>query len=511
MAPCYEIEITVVYDKYPDETSWVLQGTEDDLGNSVVLETHTGATAAAYSSFTKLKCLEKGEHTFMISDSKADGMCCDFGEGRYSVTSSNGRLIAGGGAFERSESTMFSLPFDPVPSVMPSSSVFPSSALPSTAPTSSSYPSLSFLPSSSPSTSVAPSVTIETFFETDCDRQCYPQVAMHRSTAVVTRSYTDVQFFATTNSSFELITKIDISYRPVTAAINDGAAVTGSALENDGTGAAYVYERARNQTWSQMLRIRPSVLVKGAWFGYSVAIDGDLMVVGAPYDGNKSQGSAYVYRRNKMSWMIEVKLTPPNSSRKGGFGWSVSIKGTSIVVGCPYCGDGNEGAVYFFDFDSISSSWKSLRGTLENKDCNKEFGVLVRLTDDGGLLVRRGYDGSADGTVYYYAKQRSGEDYVLQQSIGFDKGATGGSQQSSELGHSLAVDGKTMAVSEFRGHDISRVIHFFVQKNNTWKEIVTIDEPTFDKYFGERVALLGNKTLIGSNKNVYPLQDYFNP
>lgn len=135
----------------------------------------------------------------------------------------------------------------------------------------------------------------------------------------------------------------------------------------------------------------------------------------------------------------------------------------------------------------------------------------MRLTGDGGLLIRCAYDVSAVHTVYYYKKQGLGEDYVLQQSIRIDTVVMGKKDLSTGLSYSLAVDEKSMIVNEFRGHDRSQVIHFFVQNNNTWEEVTTIDEPTFDTDFGKRVALFGNTTLIASNKNVYPLQDYFNP
>jgi len=387
--------------------------------------------------------------------------------------------------------------------------------------------SISAAPSVSPSISAPPSVIIATLFETDCD-SCSPLVAMHGNTAVVTRDYIDVQFFAMSNSGFELITKLEIDYEPMAAAINGNTTIIGSVR----TGAVYVYEKDRNGTWNRVVRIQPNEFVREARFGHSVAIDQDLMVVGASGDDG-SQGSVYVYRRNNTAWAQEDKLIPPDNLAADRFGWSVSVKGTSIVVGCPFCWGENNGTVSVYGFDPISSSWDSVGSTLGNNDCNEAFGILVRLTDDGGLLVRCVYDGSAVGTVYYYKKYGTGEDYVLQQIIGLDTVVMGedygydddeaygyddddanydddGLEQIFGVYYSLAVDGKAMVVSERRGSR-SNVIHFFVQKNNTWEEVASIDEPTFDKDFGERVALLGNTTLIASKTNVYPLQDYFPP
>ena len=71
----------------------------------------------------------------------------------------------------------------------------------------------------------------------------------------------------------------------------------------------------------------------------------------------------------------------------------------------------------------------------------------MRLTEDGELLVVCGWRESAVAAVYYYGKQRMGDDYVLQQSIGFDKGVM-----------SLAVDGNSMVVTEFTSWDSPFVI-----------------------------------------------------
>ena len=59
-------------------------------------------------------CLPAGEYEFTIYDSAGDGICCDWGDGHYNVTSV-GELIAQGGDFEDKETTMFSIPFISAP------------------------------------------------------------------------------------------------------------------------------------------------------------------------------------------------------------------------------------------------------------------------------------------------------------------------------------------------------------------------------------------------------------
>ena len=121
---------------------------------------------------------------------------------------------------------------------------------------------------------------------------------------------------------------------------------------------------------------------------------------------------------------------------------------------------------------------------------------MVKLTHDEELLVSCGW-----GDVYYYEKQGMGNEYVLQQSIGFG-------DHVYSIVWSMEVDGNAMVVSE-DGYGISSVIHFFERKNHVWEEVNRIDNPSMDEYFGWEVALFGNATLIASRTNVYSLEDYF--
>lgn len=84
-------------------------------------------------------------------------------------------------------------------------------------------------------------------------------------------------------------------------------------------------------------------------FGLSVAVDGNLMVVGAPEEGSSAteingdvenndarrSGAAYVFRRSEDSWIQEAYLKAHNSFGSDRFGNSVGISGTRIVVGAP--------------------------------------------------------------------------------------------------------------------------------------------------------------------------------
>lgn len=99
---CTNVNINFVFDNYPEETSWQILNSS----NQVVESGGTYGSQADGSSLTITKCLAAGCYTFKINDSYGDGICCSYGNGSYSVTS-NGTTLASGGSFGSSESTNF--------------------------------------------------------------------------------------------------------------------------------------------------------------------------------------------------------------------------------------------------------------------------------------------------------------------------------------------------------------------------------------------------------------------
>ena len=139
--------------------------------------------------------------------------------------------------------------------------------------------------------------------------------------------------------------------------------VVGSPLDNTGTvgdhGSAYLF--ARNQggadNWGQVKKLIASDGVASDWLGYSVAIWGDTVVVGAytaDVGANIDQGSAYLYERNQGgadNWGQVSKLTSSDGAQDDRFGQSAGIWGDWVVVGAYYHDVGanaNQGAAYLF-------------------------------------------------------------------------------------------------------------------------------------------------------------------
>jgi hypothetical protein len=161
----------------------------------------------------------------------------------------------------------------------------------------------------------------------------------------------------------------------------------------------------------------PPFPTEGDEFGYSVAIDGDVAVVGAPEDDDNgdNSGSAYVFRYEDSAWVLEQKLVSPDVSASGdNFGRSVAVSGDVIVVGAPldtidtYTGCGS---AFVFRFDPAQSEWKPDGAKLTGlQQDDHHFGWSVAA--DGQFAVV-GAPGTASGRAVYFFGH-DGSNWILQ-------------------------------------------------------------------------------------------------
>jgi hypothetical protein len=130
----------------------------------------------------------------------------------------------------------------------------------------------------------------------------------------------------------------------------DSNAVGVNGIQNNdnslNSGAAYVFVRT-GTTWTQQAYLKASNTGSTDYFGYSVSISGDTIVVGAyaedssstgvngPQNNNDAfnAGAAYVFVRTGTTWTQQAYLKASNTAAQDVFGRSVSISGDTIVVG----------------------------------------------------------------------------------------------------------------------------------------------------------------------------------
>ncbi len=180
----------------------------------------------------------------------------------------------------------------------------------------------------------------------------------------------------------------------------------GDLPELDGIGVAYVYSRQAG-SWVTEQMLFASDAVQYDSFGWSVAIDHDVIVVGAVRDDDlgDASGSAYVFRYVNGAWVEEGKLVAPDGAPGDRFGSGVAIERNWIVVGARAHDSGgamDNGRAYAFRYDGVT--WNHVATFAPQATDSAGFGSSIRLSD-GRLLansVGDGVNGVDSGAVFTY-------------------------------------------------------------------------------------------------------------
>jgi hypothetical protein len=146
----------------------------------------------------------------------------------------------------------------------------------------------------------------------------------------------------------EFGTTVSISGESVIVGAHGDSNASGS-----NAGAAYVFTLVGGQ-WERQAKLKSSDLAGFDQFGVSVAIDGDVVVVGTSQDDDagSASGSAYVFERTGSTWTQKTKLTAPDGAAGDQFGRAVAIDGDRIAIGAFQDNRdavvANSGSVYIF-------------------------------------------------------------------------------------------------------------------------------------------------------------------
>lgn len=194
-----------------------------------------------------------------------------------------------------------------------------------------------------------------------------------------------------------------------------------------GTGAAYAFTRL-DDGWTQQAYLKASNADAGDRFGSSVAISNDTLVVGAPYesssaDGGESDnssnraGAAYVFIRKNGVWSQQAYLKASNASDSDYFGDHVAISGDTLVVATSREDNLMRGAVYVYVRSGENWSQQAYLKA-SNGDRNDWFGASVAISGDTLVVGATGEDGGANGIEDDNSAVDAGAAYVFTRSNG---------------------------------------------------------------------------------------------
>ncbi len=226
-------------------------------------------------------------------------------------------------------------------------------------------------------------------------------------------------------------------------------------------------------------------------FGYAVAIDGDIMIVGAP--GFSIGGAAFIFRFDGELWTEEAQLTASDIEGGDQFGRSVSISADTAIVGAGWEDEGgdNAGAAYVYRFDG--SNWQETKLTASDAQPNDWFGYSVAVDNEAAVIGSVHNDETAPSAGAAYVFRFDGQNWVEEDKLLHPDGV-----QWADFGAAVSVSGAVAAVGDPRLQAGSAAVYRF--DGSTWglEQVISPSDGEPADHFGEAVAIRGDVLLVGS-------------
>jgi hypothetical protein len=324
--------------------------------------------------------------------------------------------------------------------------------------------------------------------------------------------------------------------------------VNSTSDENaDLAGAVYVFVRS-GTTWTQQAYLKAHQVTASDQFGYSVAVSGDTVVVGAyqedssttgvngtPNESASDAGAAYVFVRSGTTWSQQAYLKADQVTAGDLFGGSVAVSGDTVVVGASSEDSSttgvnstanelasNAGAAYVFVRSGTTWTQQAYLKS-SNTGANDSFGTSVAVSgdtvvvgaiseDSGTTGVNSTPDESASGAGAAYVFARSGTAWSQQAYLKAHQVTT-----YDQFGHAVAVSGDTVVVGAYgedssttgvtvngtpnESADLAGAAYVFVRSGTTWTQqaYLKASQVTAFDLFGTSVAVSGDTVVVGAN------------
>ena len=262
-----------------------------------------------------------------------------------------------------------------------------------------------------------------------------------------------------------------------------------------------------NLCFAQLIETKliPSDGQSGDMFGYSVASDGDFLVVGspnAPYPYNH-YGAVYVYEKTGGLWEQKTRLAASDSASLAQFGCSVSIQGNFILIGA-YGDDENgsySGAAYLFSYNQISGQWTEHTKLLASDGAvADQFGYSVSLFGDYAI-VGAPFDhviSAETGSAYIF--KWNDTVWVEQAKLV----ASNGVGTSPKFGISTSIYGDYAIIGAYSDeglgtHPGAAYIFYFDGEDWIQQAKLNASDPELNHLFGHSVSLYEDYAVVGSS------------
>jgi hypothetical protein len=260
-----------------------------------------------------------------------------------------------------------------------------------------------------------------------------------------------------------------------------------------------------NNAWMQEKKLKGSDVAGGDYFGNAVDISGDWAIVGSPNDDNakgSDAGAAYLFQWTGSDWVQRAKVVASDGASGDVFGSAVALDGDYAVVGEPY--DNNQkgtdaGSIYVFRRNG--TSWIQDAKLIASDGASSDyFGTSVAIW---GVYILAGayYDDNARGTnaggAYFF--MRNGGSYAQMNKLIADDGAA-----SDRFGRTVALTDYFAVIGapfndNSAGANAGAAYVYYRSGNQlVYVEKRTASDGAAGDYFGYSAAIDGDYAVVGS-------------
>ncbi|MCW1887008.1 choice-of-anchor D domain-containing protein [Luteolibacter flavescens] len=308
--------------------------------------------------------------------------------------------------------------------------------------------------------------------------------------------YSKSKVFHSTSASRQNDTRMGIS-----AAIGQSLVVLGAPYDNVGgedSGVVWVHDAASG---AMLHRLDNPIPAKASYFGWSVAVSGSLVVVGVPEDNSAAvdAGIAYVYNLASPTPAVPAfTLSNPSPARNDGFGWSVAISGSKVIIGAPKAGapSSDAGRAYVYDLGSATPTSPVVQ--IDNPAATINFGSTVAI--EGNTVAASAIQETGTGdTCRVHVYNLASPTPALPLLTLADSTPT----TNDHFGHALAISGTRVVATaplSDNGADNSGSAYIYDLNSSTPATPVhTLQNPTafLNDNFGNSVAISGTRLVVG--------------
>lgn len=307
------------------------------------------------------------------------------------------------------------------------------------------------------------------------------------------------------------IRKDDIRPAGLNIAISGDFVIIGYEFDDVGgltnSGSAYIYKH-NGTSWTQQAKLTASDAGDGDGFGYDVKISGDYAIIGT--SPKNPGGTAYIFKRDGTSWTEQAKLTAADAGASDIFGFSVAISGDIVIIGASQIDDPikNTFSGYVYVFKQNGSNWtKQAKLSASDASVGDRFGHDVEISGDYAIIAMGTSPKNPEGAAYIF--KRDGTSWTEQAKL-----TASDAVASTVFGLSVAISEDTAIVGARTGGGswpfaLYYSAYVFKRDGTNWTQQAKLRaiDPSYPSYlpyndnFGGSISISGDRVIIGASNS----------